>query len=203
MLRCRSLALLILLACLGCNGKPIEHPSTVYVLKGWTGNLSPGLDQLVQDLNAADINAGLYEHNQWKRIATAIESSQPSDQPVVLVGHSYGADDAIRVARKLNDRGIEVDLLIGLEANSPPTVPGNVKRCVNFYRSNGAWDAVPIFRGVPMKSEPDSTGELVNIDLRGQEDVDHFTITKNPWTQKVVMDEILKTCGRSGSAAPD
>src|SRR5688572_17280704 len=145
MLRPRSISFLILLACIGCNVKPFDHANTVYVIRGWTGNLSPGLDELVQTLNEAGINAGLYEHSQWKRIAATIRFADADHRgAIVLAGHSYGADNAVRVARELDESGIGVELLIAFEANSPPAVPGNVRRCVNIFRSNGALDAVPI-----------------------------------------------------------
>ena len=64
-------------------------------------------------------------------------------EPLVLVGHSWGADDQVRVAEMLGQNGIQVDLLVLIDPVTPPLVPPNVKRCYCIYKSHPVTDAVP------------------------------------------------------------
>ena len=61
----------------------------------------------------------------------------------MLIGHSYGADDVVRVARELDKSNVPVDLLVTLDPVTPPPVPKNVRHALNIYQSNGARDALP------------------------------------------------------------
>ena len=49
------------------------------------------------------------------------------------MGHSYGADTTISLARKLNDNKIPVALIVNFDPTSPDLVPPNVRRIINFY----------------------------------------------------------------------
>ena len=40
--------------------------------------------------------------------------------PLVLIGFSYGADDAVQVAAKLSRAGIPIDLLLTIDPVTPP-----------------------------------------------------------------------------------
>jgi RHS repeat-associated protein len=66
------------------------------------------------------------------------------NEPIILVGHSWGADTAVEVAEKLNKLGISIDLLVTIDAIgkssavdlSGDTIPSNVKENLNFYQRN-------------------------------------------------------------------
>jgi len=121
-------------------------------------------------------------------------------EPLVLVGHSWGADDQIRVAQYLKRAGITVDLLVLIDPVTPPPVPTNVKRVYCVYKSHPATDAIPLWRGVPATVADPRLTPLVNIDLRTDyvgfdtSDITHVNIEKSEIVHDMVMREIEKAC---------
>jgi len=174
-----------------------------YLLRGFIGVFSEGIDSLTRKLNAAGIRASVFQDDQWYALARKLRQEyrrDPNHEPLILIGHSYGADDAIRVARELKKDRIQVDLLVTLDPVTPPPVPDNVKRCVNIYQSNGLWDLMPWLRGVPLVAESDRSTQLVNCDVRTNRrdlldrDIDHFNIEKKPRIHNEVIASAMSVC---------
>jgi hypothetical protein len=137
--------------------------------------------------------------------------------PLVLVGFSFGADEAIRIARRLEEARVPVALLVTLDPVTPPPVPANVLCGRNFYQSNGVWDALPWLRGVPVKPEeagpdekPDAGGRaarVANLNLRERPDLSegatgHHTIAGNRKVHEAIVQEVLRTCPARRENAP-
>lgn len=115
------------------------------------------------------MRATVYQDDQWDQLAVTIRERYAGanrSEPLILIGHSFAADDVLRVSRELEQSGIPVDLVVTIDPVIPPKVPSNVRRCYNLYQSNGAWDKVPMFRGIPLNPSPDSNVQLENIDFR-------------------------------------
>jgi pimeloyl-ACP methyl ester carboxylesterase len=85
-------------------------------------------------------------------------------EPIIIVGYSLGADSACWVCRRLQEAGIRVDTLILIESTLGVSVPGNVRSCINLYKSNPRRDWLPAFRGVPVVAE--GCTQLKNVDVR-------------------------------------
>ncbi len=169
---------------------PLPH---VVLFRGFTGHWSHGLDTIAHQLNEKGITAQVRPHTDWQQVATQIEASHHRDFDVIFIGHSWGADDAIRLSRRLAQRNISVALLITLDPVTPPRVPANVKRATNFYESNGLRDLLPWWRGVPLeRSNPHQSG-LQNINVRrdrpdlGAANTTHGTITESAGIQREIM----------------
>jgi pimeloyl-ACP methyl ester carboxylesterase len=153
----------------------------VYLIRGYLDWYSTGMDQLSTELKSAGVDAAAFREEQWGNLSDAL--IQHDRHPLVLIGFSYGADDAILIARRLNDRHLPVDLLITIDPVTPATVPPNVARCVNFYQPNGWWDMLPWLRGVPLQPDPGITIDNINIRNRpdlNQPGTSHGTIAANP-----------------------
>ncbi len=144
----------------------------------------------------------VYQDDQWRTLANTIKEKYKgtNSEPVILVGHSYGADDVVRIARELNSGGVPVDLLITLDPVTPPNVPGNVKSCINLYQTNGIADALPFLRGVKLEKEKDSKTVLVNANIRKERSdllepgTDHFNIEKKGKIHDEVIKQVLAIC---------
>jgi len=190
----------------------------VYLLRGWIGVFSTGIDNLTKEINRQGVRANVFQDDQWRSLARTIGQkykNQPSE-PVILIGHSYGADDVVRIARELKSSNVTVDLLITLDPVTPPDVPGNVKKCVNLFQSNGIADAMPFLRGVALEKEKDATTELINANIRKdrtdllEPGTDHFNIEKKDRIHGEVIRQVLATCppranwiaARGGSRGP-
>ena len=159
----------------------------VYLIRGLIGLFSVGIDRLGDEINAAGISAHVFQEVQDPALADAIiarYAAAPKREPLCLIGHSVGAEDVITVARKLQAHGIDVDLVICLDATNPKTVPANVKQCINYYQSS-LMDYLPILRGLPLKADADFAGNLENINVRRDRrdllewDTNHFNMDKD------------------------
>jgi hypothetical protein len=180
-----------------------QRAGNVYLLRGWIGIFSAGIDNLTRQINDSGVRANVYQDDQWAALAKKIKKEyrgRTNAEPLVLVGHSYGADDVVRIARELDSANIPVDLLVTLDPVTPPLVPGNVMRCVNIYQTHGVWDNLPVLRGVPVAKDQYFSGELVNYNIRGDRkdllnaDTDHFNIEKNEKIHQEIIRQVLATC---------
>ena len=88
----------------------------VYLLRGWFGVFSTGLDSLAAGLRSKGIKAETVGHLAWKTSVSNIIKWHASGNsgPLVLVGHSQGANNVIDMARLLQRENISVDLLVTL-----------------------------------------------------------------------------------------
>jgi pimeloyl-ACP methyl ester carboxylesterase len=174
-----------------------------FLLRGFIGVFSTGIDRLGTEVNAAGVHGEVFQCDQWSALADQIAlrfHGHPEAEPLVLIGHSYGADDAINIARKLDEANIPVALLVTLDPVTPMPVPKNVRLCVDLYQSNGIWDNFPWLRGIPLQQEPGSPGKLLNANIRTNRtdlldpDVNHFNIEKKQKIHDEVLRLIMATC---------
>lgn len=215
-MRCWLICAVVLVALTGCtqstrpgrmhwvrSDSDRQHAGNAYLLRGWLGIFSSGIDELTRKINQAGVRAHVYQDDQWQQLAGRLRQAYRQNaqhEPLVLIGHSYGADDAIRVARMLNRDNIAVDLLITLDPVTPPKIPPNVRRCVNIYQSNGMWDTMPWFRGVAVQADSPQTTQLANYDIRRnrtdllEDDVDHFNIEKKQKIHAEIVKTVLEAC---------
>lgn len=210
-----AVAAVIAVASVGCSSmkpgsmaavQPVSdspRAGNVYLLRGWIGIFSTGIDNLTEKVNEAGVRAHVYQDDQWKSLGNTIVQkyrNEVTHEPIVLVGHSYGADDVIRIARILQRENIEVELLVTLDPVTPPKVPGNVKTAVNLYRSNGVFDTMPFLRGVAVTVDDPPPAKLVQYDIRTERQdlmepgTDHFNIEKKGKIHDEVVKHVLSAC---------
>ncbi len=125
----------------------------VYCMRGWLGIFSTGMDRLAEEIDSqVGVPAVSVADEEWRRLKgwLIIERGKGEIQePLVLLGHSWGADDMIRVAQELKDQNISVDLLVLIDPVTPPPVPTNVKRVYCVYKSHPVSDAAPFCAACP------------------------------------------------------
>src|SRR6516162_10342014 len=157
----------------------------VYLLRGWFGVFSTGLDSLAAGLRSKGIKAENVGHLAWKTSVSNIIKWHASGNsgPLVLVGHSQGANNVIDMARLLQRENISVDLLVTLAPAMQDPVPGNVVRAINYYNSPG-W-------GAPVTADAGYHGKLTNINLGGDIGIYQMAIDKNPKIQAEIERAIL------------
>src|ERR1700730_17841823 len=112
-------------------------------------------------------------HLNWESRVSEIvlERGAGKAGPLVLVGHSQGANNVIELARSLQANRIPVDLLVTLAPFMQDPVPANVVRAINFYRSHG-W-------GSPITPDRGFHGQLSNIDVGDDWTISHISIDKS------------------------
>ncbi len=177
----------------------------IYCMRGWLGIFSTGMDVLANEIDTkVGAPAVSVADEEWRRLKGWLieehEKGKLDNEPLILLGHSWGADDQIRVAQELQAKGISVDLLVLIDPVTPPPIPTNVKRAYCIYKSHPATDGVPFWRGVSAAVVDPKITPLVNIDLRTADVgfdtsvIDHINIEKSAGVHEMVMDEIRKIC---------
>jgi len=182
-----------------------EQPrvGTVYLLRGFIGVFSTGIDRLGERIDAAGVHAEVFQESQANALAAQIAANykgKADPEPIVIVGHSYGADSAVKIARRLTEHGVKVDLIVTLDPVTPGKVPANVGLVYNLYQSNGALDNLPWLRGIPLTADTPGPVALRNMDIRTdrtdllEPGLDHFNIEKKEKVQADVVAQVLNVC---------
>ena len=116
------------------------HKPGIFFLGGFKGL---GLDFVsggykgVKDMAEYVEGARYYDWDQKSEIVEEI-ARRDSKQPIILVGHSLGADTAVEIANELNslDYGYrQVDLLVSLDSVglNNDLIPSNVAKNINYF----------------------------------------------------------------------
>ncbi len=191
----RNLAgLLFGLALLPVSGAVVAQPRTdsppeVYLIKGMYHVFSSGLDTLAARLQAQGLAVRVLNHTGWSELASELGARIQSGQGparIVLIGHSLGGNNALRLAAALGQNGKAVDLVIPLDSTLPQAVPANVRRLTHIYLPRSGSGRVA-WAGAGFR------GKLTNIDLDqvlGADAPGHTAIDKSGWVHRQVMAEI-------------
>jgi pimeloyl-ACP methyl ester carboxylesterase len=174
-----------------------DAPVRVFLIHGLAGGrpfyFSGGMDALARKLGAHGIAASVHEQGSFLRpyggveavAAAALAAANKGARPV-LIGHSMGADAALKVAVRLNASRIAVPLVVCFDPTSfslvfgPPPVPANVARALCFYQKIS-----PLGRGV-LKAGPGFKGALIQERIAQI----HSAVDDDPKLQARVLAEI-------------
>ena len=187
-----------------------DAPLRVFLIRGLAGGrpfyFCGGMDVLARKLKAAGIAASVHEQGSFLRpygevdaIARAAVAAARDGMRPILVGHSMGADAALKIAVTLSGERIAVPLVVCFDPTSfrvlfgPPPVPPNVARALCFYQK-----VSPLGRGV-LKVAPGFKGVLI------QEQVAtfHSAIDDDPVLQQRAMDEVQQLSTLRQSMMPN
>lgn len=118
---------------------PLAGPpkGRVVLLRGLANVFSTGLNVLTARLRAAGYDARVHNHVEWPRLAAEILAEERAGRlphPLVLVGHSLGADDALRMAARLGEQGLAPDLVITFDPTAVRQVPPGPRKVLNFHQ---------------------------------------------------------------------
>ena len=178
----------------------------VYCILGWLGIWSRGMDVIAQRVDAElGVQATSLANQEWTKLASFVRTEHEAGHwsgPLILVGHSIGADDQVRVAKRLNQENVPVDLLILIDPTVPPVIPPNVRHCVNIFKSHPGLDTIPAFRGIKVRAADPARTLVENTNLRRTKVefdtrvINHFNIAKIKGVQDMVLAEIAQACPR-------
>lgn len=171
----------------------------VYTMRGLGGIFSKGMNRLENTLDndynvrtastiwykADKLSDYIIEHRKYKKF----------QGPIILIGHSLGANEQIKVAQNLYKANIPVDLIITVDAVAPIRVPPNVKYVLNLYKPA----YVPMFSGLRIKAVDPEFTYVNNFDVSKLQNiyVNHFTIDKHKEIQKIMLDNVLAVINHS------
>lgn len=158
----------------------------VYLLRGLLNVFSFGMDTLQERLALIGFEAEVHNHNGWIAIANRIaeDRKRGHNGAVVLIGHSLGADVLFQLTERLESENISVKLAVFFDPTISHDISKNVDHVLNLYQLNGFGRRVTAPKGYK--------GELVNMDLSGDESIGHGSIDKSQKLHDIVVAKIMK-----------
>src|SRR5271154_2108821 len=181
-----------LMIAFGSNPGMAESRAHVYLLRGLMNIFSLGMDTLSDELNRRGVYATVDGYSDWESLANQAASryKDGTEGPIIIIGHSLGADAAMEMAAYLGQRGVPVALVVPFDGTDSYAASSNVGRVVNL--SQHYW----------MSRGPGFHGTLTNVDLRNDPNIDHLTIDKSPRLHARVIAEVLAVAGSRRMGAP-
>ena len=153
----------------------ITRTGEVYLLRGLANVFSRGMDTLGAKMVRSGLDARVYNHAAWRELADNIILRNKKKQvsyPVVIMGHSLGANASVLMANYLGANGVKVSYVVSFDPTQTGIVGKNVNRVVNFYLPNDSNSNV-VRRGRGFK------GAVKNVNSRGVRGLKHTTIEKD------------------------
>ena len=166
-----------LMLALGASPGMAQSRAHVYLLRGLMNIFSLGMDTLGAELNKRGVYATVDNHAEWQALADGAASRYKagSEGPIILIGHSLGADAIMEMANYLGQKGVPVALVVPFDGTQSFYATSNVARVLNLTQRDYAY----------MRRGPGFHGSLVNVDLSGDPKIDHLTIV-TPTTDRPV-----------------
>jgi hypothetical protein len=173
----------------------------VYLMRGLANIWSRGMDQLTEKLVAKGVRASVHNHARWRELAAEAADKYPKDKnfgPIIIIGHSLGANAAVLMAEKLGEAGVPVRLIVAFDSLSRSNevkvrISSNVEEVINYYKAK-AW-------GLEMIPGKGFKGKIENVNLNDKRGVGHLNMDKNPELQAQVVSVVLETLGEQPAKA--
>ncbi len=165
----------------------------IYLLRGFAGIFSTGLDTLDEKLIQRGYTATVHGYDDYEALASEAARLQKSGKgPIIIIGHSLGANAAIFMAEKMKAAGATVALVVTFGPTVDLAAPSNVSQVINYYTGNTLVAKGPGFRGT-----------ISNVNLNAAPDINHLNVEKNPRLHANVISRIQAIVGsrHAGPAA--
>ncbi|MGA7429467.1 MAG: thioesterase domain-containing protein [Xanthobacteraceae bacterium] len=178
-----SLLATVILAAFGPGAASAASRAHVYLFRGLADIFSTGMDTLADEINKRGVYATSHSHTEWKSLAdqAAVDYKAGKEGPIVLIGHSLGADAVMEMADYLGDKGVPVALVMPFDGTQSFPASANISRVVNFTQRDYAY----------MRKGPGFRGTLVNVDLSSDPNIGHLNIDKSARLHARAITEIL------------
>jgi len=158
----------------------------IYLLRGLAGIFSTGLDTLDEKLLQRGYASTVHSHDSYEALAAEAARLQKSGRgPIIIIGHSLGADAAIFMAEKMKSAGARVALVVTFGPTINLVAPSNVSQVINYYTGNTLVTKGPGFKGT-----------ISNVNLNAAPDINHLNIEKSNRLQATVISKIQAIAGR-------
>jgi hypothetical protein len=174
---------------------PTQH-GEVYLMRGLANIFSLGLDVYGQELSKHGIENCVYNHSYWQSLVNDIvERSYNGElsQPVMIVGHSLGANIAPKMATALAKNNIEVAYVAMLDPVEPTHVGGHVDEIFNYYLPK---------RNKDNKLYPSGNfdGYLENVNVAKFGGYDHFNIDEKAQLKEIILTRVIEKSSEAGAS---
>jgi hypothetical protein len=171
-----------------------EPRAHVYLLRGLMNIFSLGMDTLAEELTRHGVYATVYNHTQWQALADQAAARYKAGQegPIIIIGHSLGADAVMEMSAYLGQKGVPVALAVPFDGTQSFAASSNIQRVLNLTQRDYAY----------MRRGPGFKGTLVNLDVSSDPSIDHLNIDKSPRLHARVISEVLAIIGSHRGVPP-
>ncbi len=179
---------------LGSKSSVAEPRAHVYLLRGLMNIFSLGMDTLAEELTRRGVYATVYNHTQWQALADQAAARYKAGQegPIIIIGHSLGADAVMEMSAYLDRKGVPVALAVPFDGTQSFAASANIQRVLNLTQRDYAY----------MRRGPGFKGTLVNLDVSSDPSIDHLNIDKSPRLHARVISEVLAVVGSHRGVPP-
>ena len=179
---------------LGTGPSMAQSRAHVYLLRGLLNVFSLGMDTLAEELNRRGVYATVHNHTEWQSLAdsAAAKYKAGTEGPIIIIGHSLGADAVMEMSAYLGQKGVPVALAVPFDGTQSFSASGNIARVLNLTQRNYAY----------MRKGASFKGSLVNVDVSSDPNIDHLNIDKSPRLHARVIGEVLSVVGSHRMPAP-
>jgi hypothetical protein len=167
-----------------------DTQAQIYFVRGLANVFSRGMDEMGARLRPYGFAPHVMNHRGSQNAADTIARNYRAGRrsPVILVGHSLGANAVVRMAKRLQTKGVPVAYLATFDPTHSLTVPSNVQSFVNFYQNNG--------HGRPAVFPANRGDDKVNLNLTNSPGMTHTNIDQSERLQNIVIGRILEITAR-------
>lgn len=157
----------------------------VYAIRGLLGVFSTGMDKLVKQVKAQlHYPATALSHLETGKLVKHLVSQKQKGKklgPIILVGHSFGADSVVTVADQLAKHNIPVEMIIPIDNTSSKSVPQNVSKLVHVHSGASAFSKLLFGWGKTLPADLSKTKVYeVNVAKSPQfKNINHFNIDED------------------------
>jgi len=185
----------VMVAGLGTTPGMAQSRAHVYLLRGLMNIFSLGMDTLAEKIQHRGIYATVHNYSEWQTLAdhAAAAYHAGTEGPIIIIGHSLGADAVMEMSAYLGRKGVPVALAVPFDGTQSFATPSNVARVLNLTHA----DYGRVYRGAGFH------GSISNVDVSSDRNIDHLNIDKSARLHAQVIGAILAVVGNgNGNQKP-
>jgi hypothetical protein len=174
----------------GTSASMAQPRAHVYLLRGLMNIFSLGMDTLAEKIQRRGIYASVHNYAEWQTLADQAVAAYRAGKegPIIIVGHSLGADAVMQMSAYLGREGVPVALAVPFDARGSYATSSNVGRLLNLTHAGYGY----MSRGAGFH------GPLSNVDVSSDGNIDHLNIDKSARLHTQVLAAIVEVVGKGG-----
>jgi hypothetical protein len=124
----------LMMAGFGPTPSTAQPRAHVYLLRGLMNIFSLGMDTLAEKIQRHGLYATVHNHTEWQALADQAATAYRAGKegPIIIVGHSLGADAVMQMSAYLGRKGVPVALAVPFDARGSYATSSNVGRLLNL-----------------------------------------------------------------------
>ena len=171
----------------------------VYVLRSFMNVFSSGIYDLAANVRIQGIHASVHNQFEWPLLAEqAVRNYREGwEDPIIIIGHSSGADAAVSMAYRLAEAGVPTKLIVTLDPAANLIAGGSRDHVVK----------VTIFseRGVAVARGQSIGDRLVSLELKNRKAWPAFIDRSAPTLDQLILGYVFEAAAQGparGSPSP-